>query len=189
MRILRTALACMLAAGLSAAVLHATLTIPTDLPDVTTLATVIVRGRVIDTRAFTEVANGPVTTAVTLSVSEVLKGSADRTITFRAHGGELGRYRQVIVGAPTFAVGDDAYLFLKRASDGALWTVGLGAGVYKVSTASGAAMVNPPLVAGVNATAGAQVARGDARRKPMSTSDFGGIVKLLLASKTSGGAK
>ena len=159
----------------------ATVTIPTDLSDVVALATLIVRGRVVDTRAFTDESNGPVTTAVTVAVSEVLKGRADRVVTFRAHGGDLGRYRQVIVGAPTFSVGDDAYLFLRRAPDGALWTVGMGAGVYKVAMASGTPVVNPPVVAGITATVGAPVMRGDVRRKPMGVGDFSGIVRLLLA--------
>ena len=127
-------------------------------------------------------------TAVTVSVTETLKGSADRAVTFRVHGGELGRYRQLVIGSPTFVVGDDAYLFLKRAPDGLLWTVGMGAGVYKISAMSGPLVVNPPVVAGVTATTGAQVARGDSRRKPMGIGDLSGVVKLLMAAGTGGGA-
>jgi len=160
----------------------ATLSIPTDLPDVVSSATVIVRGRVTDTRAFTDIANGPVMTAVTVAVSDVVKGTADRSVTFRVHGGELGRYRQVAIGAPTFQAGDDAFLFLRRASDGALWPVGMSAGVYKISSGTGSqAVVSPPVVAGVTATLGAQIVRGDARRKPMAVGDFAGVVKMLMA--------
>lgn len=193
MRMRRMVIACGAAVLVLAAALHATVTIPTDLPDVVSIATLIVRGRVVDTRAFTDIANGPVMTAVTVSISDVLKGNADSTLTFRVHGGDLGRYRHVMVGSPTFVVGDEAYLFLKRAPDGVLWTVGMGAGVYKISGASGAAgasravgalVVNPPVVAGVTATAGAQVVRGDSRRKPMGIGDFAGVVKLLMAAKT-----
>ena len=173
-------LACVAAQVLVAPV-HATVTIPTDLPDVVASATLIVRGRVVDVRAFTEIANGPVTTAITASVTDALKGAADRTVTFRVHGGELGRYRQVMIGAPTLAIGDDAYLFLKRAPDGTLWTVGMGAGVYKISAAAGALVVNAPVVAGLTATAGAQIVRGDVRRRPMPVSDFSGVVRLLMA--------
>jgi hypothetical protein len=160
---------------------RATVMIPTDLTDVVSAATLIVRGRVVDTRAFTDIANGPVMTAVTLSVTETLKGRADRVVTFRVHGGELGRYRQITIGAPTFAVGDDAFVFLKRDTGGALWTVGMGAGVYKVSGAAEAPVVNAPVVAGVTATAGAKIERGDRRRKPMAVGDFSGVVKLLMA--------
>ncbi len=186
-RTIRTTVVCaIIGVTLLAAALHATVSIPTDLPDVVASATLIVRGRVVDTRAFTEIANGPVVTAVTVSVTETLKGAPDRAVTFRVHGGELGRYRQMVIGAPTFAAGDDAYLFLKRAPDGLLWTVGMGAGVYKISSVSGPLVVNPPLVAGVTATAGAQVARGDSRRKPMGIGDFSGVVKLLMAAGTGG---
>ena len=183
-------LAVTLAAVLIAPPVRATLTIPTDLADVVSIATVIVRGRVIDTRAFTEMANGPVVTAVTLSIADVLKGNADRTLTFRVHGGDLGRYRQVIIGEPTFVVGDDAYVFLKRASEGALWTVGMSAGVYKITStgATGALMVNPPVVAGVTATVGAQIVRGDVRRNPMGIGDFAGVVKLLMTAAPDRGA-
>lgn len=185
MRSLRRACVAVAIAGLvSSAALQATVMIPTDLPDVTASASLIVRGRVVDTRAFADVANGPVTTAVTLGVSEVLKGTADRSVTFLVHGGELGRYRQVVIGSPTFVAGDDAYVFLRRSADGALWVSGMSAGVYKVSSVDGTAMVNPPVVAGLTATAGAQIARGDSRRKPMRVSDFSGLVKLLMVAGT-----
>lgn len=157
--------------------LQATSTIPTDLPDVVAIATVIVRGRVVDTRAFAEIANGPAITAVTIAVDEVLKGSAGASLTFRVHGGEIGRYRYAVVGSPTFAVGDDAYFFLKRTSAGALWPVGMSAGVYRV-----AGTVRAPIVAGVTATAGAAVRRGDIRRRPMGAGEFGSLVKLLMTT-------
>jgi hypothetical protein len=179
----RAVIAAAAVALMLSAALQATVTIPTDLADVVSLSTVIVRGRVVDTRAFTDVANGPVVTAVTVTVAEVLKGTAESAVTFRVHGGDLGRYRQVMIGAPTFRVGDDAYLFLKRAPDGVLWPVGMGAGVYKISPSapSGPLVVNPPVVAGVTATAGAQIVRGDARRKPMGIGDFASVVRLLMA--------
>lgn len=189
MRMTRAVLAwCAVALVLTAA-LHATVTIPTDLPDVVSMATLIVRGRVVDTRAFADIANGPVMTAVTVSVSDVLKGRADRVVTFRVHGGDLGRYRHVTIGSPTFATDDDVYVFLKRAPDGVLWPVGMGAGVYKISAAgpSRRLVVNPPVVAGITATAGAPVVRGDARRSPMAVSDFAGVVRLLMAARAGAG--
>lgn len=154
--------------------LRATSIIPTDLADAVSSATLIVRGRVVDTRSFADVANGPVMTAVTIATSEVLKGAADTSVTFRVHGGEIGRYRYTVVGAPTFQRGDDAYFFLKRSSTGALWPVGMSAGVYRVNGA-----VQAPLVANVTATAGAPVQRGDARRKPMAPAEFSSLVRML----------
>src|SRR6478672_7847428 len=120
-------------AALAMVPLRATSTIPTDLPDVISTATLIVRGRVVDTRSFTDIANGPVMTAVTVTADEVLKGSAGSSVTFRVHGGEIGRYRYMVIGSPVFAVGDQAYFFLKRTSAGSLWPVGMSAGVYRVS--------------------------------------------------------
>lgn len=164
------------AASLAVMPVRATSAIPTDLTDVTAAAAVIARGRVVDTRSFAEIANGPVMTAVTIAVSAVLKGSADRAVTFRVHGGEIGRYRYTVIDAPTFRVGDEAYFFLKRTSAGALWPVGMSAGVYRVNGA-----VRAPLVAGVTATAGATVQRGDVRRKSMAPGEFEGLVRMLVA--------
>lgn len=164
--------------------LRATSIIPTELADVVSSATLIVRGRVVDTRSFADVANGPVMTAVTIATSEVLKGTADTSVTFRVHGGEIGRYRYTVVGAPTFKRGDDAYFFLKRASTGALWPVGMSAGVYRVR-----GTVQAPLVANVTATAGAPVQRGDARRKPMAPGEFASLVRLLQSGPGTAAAR
>jgi hypothetical protein len=162
-------------AALAIVPLRATTSVPTDLADVTSSATLIVRGRVVDTRAFTEIANGPVMTAVTVTADEVLKGSAAGTVTFRVHGGEIGRYRYRVIGSPVFTVGDQAYFFLKRASSGSLWPVGMSAGVYRVN-----GTVNAPIVPGVTATAGANVQRGDVRRKPMQPAEFASLVRVLM---------
>lgn len=168
-------------AALAVAPLFATSTIPTDLADVVSSATLIVRGRVVDTRSFADTANGPVMTAVTVAVDDVLKGSADASVTFRVHGGEIGRYRYTVIGSPTFAIGDQAYFFLKRSAAGSLWPVGMSAGVYRVTST-----VNAPIVAGVTATAGASVQRGDVRRKPMAPGEFTSLVRMLM--NTSGTA-
>lgn len=165
------------AAALAVVPLRATSTIPTDLADVISTATLIVRGRVVDTRSFSEIANGPVMTAVTITTDEVLKGTAERSVTFRVHGGEIGRYRYTMIGSPTFVVGEQAYFFLKRSSAGSLWPVGMSAGVYRVN-----GTVNAPIVAGVTATVGATVQRGDVRRKPMAPGEFASLVRLLMNS-------
>lgn len=164
------------AAALAVIPLYATTTIPTDLVDAVSSATLIVRGRVVDTRSFTEIANGPVMTAVTITADAVLKGAAESTVTFRVHGGEIGRYRYRVIGSPVFAVGDQAYFFLKRTSAGSLWPVGMSAGVYRVNGAT----VNAPVVAGVTATAGANVQRGDVRRKPMASAEFASLVRVVM---------
>lgn len=174
----RVITACVVAA-LAIVPLRATSTIPTDLADVVSIATLIVRGRVVDTRSFTEIANGPVMTAVTIATGEVIKGTADTSVTFRVHGGEIGRYRYAVIGSPTFAVGDEAYFFLKRTAAGPLWPVGMSAGVYRVAGA-----VNAPIVAGVTATAGANVVRGDIRRKPMASGEFASLVRMLMSASS-----
>jgi hypothetical protein len=52
------------------------------------------------------------------------------------------------------------------------------AGVYRIYPVSGT--VNAPIVAGVTATAGAGVQRGDVRRKPMLPAEFASLVRMLM---------
>lgn len=179
------------AAWLWAASVGATVSVPTDLSDAAQSATVIVRGRVSDVRAFVNASGGPVFTAVTLVVSESLKGPSAAFVTFTVHGGTIGRYESRVIGAPVLAAGEDVFVFLRRASDGGLWPVGMSAGVYKVQGGAVAA----PVVAGVTAPLEGPVLRGDVRRRAVPASDFAGLVRLVLADKTgrtgpvAGGAK
>ena len=120
---------------------------------------------------------GPVLTAVTMAVGETLKGEAGASVTFRVHGGVIGRYESRVIGAPVFAVDDDAYVFLSRARDGAWWPVGMSAGVYKVQRGA----VAPPVVAGVTTATSGPVARGDVRRRVLTPSEFAGVVRPPVA--------
>jgi hypothetical protein len=162
----------------------ATTIAPTDLTEAVTGSQLIVRGRVVDTRSFANEADGAVYTAVTAAVTSTLKGAAEAHVTFLVHGGVIGRYQYKTIGAPQFTVGDDAYLFLRRAR-GQWWPVGMGAGVYRVNSAAGATRgaVHAPVVPGVTATAEAQLQRGDARRKPMATAEFESLVRLVMRTR------
>src|SRR5215471_10979385 len=85
---------------------QATELVPVSFREAVADATLIVRGHVTDVRGIS-LPTG-VESAVTVAVDSVLKGQADDFISVRVPGGTIGRYRYVFVGAPTFAVNDQA---------------------------------------------------------------------------------
>src|SRR6476620_8508633 len=98
---------------LVAPVLHATVLVPAEFREVVQGSELIAYGRVVDTQAQWADGRTRVDTVVTVDVASWLKGGADATVTFKVPGGEMGRYRSVMVGAPVFQRGDEAVLFLK----------------------------------------------------------------------------
>ena len=170
--------------------LGATVVVSTDLTGVIDDSAVIIRGRVTDLRAINDRQVG-VTTIATVSVTSVLKGQANDTVWARVPGGQIGRDKYTMVGAPVLQLGEDAVWFLKRGSGDAWWPVGLSMGVYPVwlNAQTGVATVSPPLVAGRTADAGQQVVRGDTRRQSMPATEFESLVRVLIASQAQGAGK
>lgn len=173
---------------LASVVASATVIVPVDFREAVGEAAVIVRGHVTDVRG-RAIPTG-VESIVTVAVDRVLKGQADDFISVHVPGGIVGRYRYLFVGAPTFVVGEQAVLLLKRGSDNALRIVGLSQGVYPIQTQPGAnqATVAPPPIAPQTATTG-QVVRGDARRRSMSVPEFESLVRLVIAGQAQGGQR
>ena len=103
------------------------------------------------------------------------------TIAFTVPGGQVGRYLNVIPGAPVFAAGDLAVFFLTAQGPRLPVTTGLTQGIYRVQrdAASGAMLVMPP----ISDTAG-RVVRGDVRRKPVSLAAFEGSVRAIARPST-----
>lgn len=159
--------------------LQASTLLPADFRTVVSDATVIVRGRVTDVRAVRSTL-GEVETVATIAVEAVLKGEATSFVSMRVPGGTIGRYRTVMPGAPQVAVGEAGVYLLKRAPGGALWPVGLSAGIYRVTVVGGRAVVAPPVVPGITTTTTGVVTRGDARRRRLPLSEFESIVTLVV---------
>ncbi len=163
--------------------IRATLVVPAEFREVVADAGLIVRGRVTDLRAVT-VPNRGVDTIATVSVEGVIKGQTDAFVSIRVPGGEIGRYRFVMVGAPTFRTGERAVFFLKRGADGTWRPVGLTQGVYRMQPdpVSGLPVVPPPLVAGRNSPRTGPAVRGDPRRRLMPIAEFESLVRLVMLS-------
>lgn len=114
---------------------------------------------------------------VTVEVLKGLKGTAAGEVTLTVPGGEMGRYRNLLPGAPVFARGDLAVLFLTARGPRLPIPTGFTQGIYRVvrDVASGATLVTPPVVE----AAGQPIVRGDRRRKPVSLTAFEGAVRAV----------
>jgi hypothetical protein len=169
---------------LLSATAYATVVIPIEFRELVSAAPVIVHGRVVnlqpqwvDGRRFVE-------TLVTIEAEEYLKGDLGSEVTFTVPGGEIGRVRTVMVGAPTFRVGDELVLFLK--TDGAAVPVifGLSQGVFRVvaDRESGQRLVLPTVLMASGPTP-VTVVRGDPARRPMEVGKFSDSIRQLVNSQ------
>ena len=160
--------------------------IPTEFRDVVSDASLIVRGRVTDVRSVSEPGRG-IESIATVAVESVLKGTANSFVYVRVPGGEVGRRRVVMTGAPQFKAGQRAVFFLRpSAMDSSHRPVGLSLGVYRLQAeaATGRTLVAPPVVAGVTSASRGPVQRGDVRRQMMAVPEFEALVRLVMATPT-----
>jgi len=159
---------------------RATVLIPADLGELSRDALAIARGRVAALDAQWTEDHGTIETIVTLEVESYLKGSLGSTVRFRIPGGELGRFRSIVVGAPEFAVDQRVVVFLGARGPSVPFVLGLNQGVFRVSRAadnSGWFVTSPVLLP---AAAGAvRVVRGDPSRRPVALGDFEQTVRGL----------
>jgi len=173
--------ACVLVTSLASA----TVLVPAEFTEIVGGSEIIAYARVVDVRP--EWADGRrwIDSIVTAEVVSYLKGGSDDTITFKVPGGQLGRYRSVVVGAPVFARGDEAVLFLKTRGDELPDIFGLNQGVFRVrvDTRTGQRMVVPPPVMMTAPGDEAQpITRGALDRRPLAFEAFGARVRAAMAS-------
>jgi hypothetical protein len=170
---------------LTAAPSSATVYLPADFPEMVALSTFVVHARVVDVRSETTSDRRGIVTFVTVDVTQALKGLPGESVTFLVPGGQVGRYERVVVGAPQFDRGDEVVLFLSSRGPSIPYVFGLSQGVYRVSRASGRAVVMPPVVFarhdGGQGGAGAagRVVRGDPARRSLPLEEFAREVRLL----------
>jgi hypothetical protein len=164
---------------------RATILIPADLGELSRDALAIARGRVsaLDTQWTAD--RGTIETIVTLEVESYLKGSLGSTLKFRVPGGELGRFRSIVVGAPEFAIDQRVVVFLGAHGPSVPHVLGLSQGVFRMARAadnSGWLVTSPVFLPATTGTA--RVVRGDPSRRAMALTDFEQTVRGLA-----GGAK
>lgn len=159
----------------------ATVLLPADFATVVRGSDLIVVGAVVDVRARLT-GDRAIESFVTVAVSDTLKGERRSEVTFRVPNGTVGRYRRITVGAPEFAVGDKAVVFLRARSPLGPTLFGLSQGVYRIGEVDGGAVVLPaPLMArGIGAE---RVVRGDPARQPLPLADFVRAVRTAMVAR------
>ena len=120
-------------------------------------------------------------TALTFQVERYLKGDLGRTVTLTVPGGQMGRYRSVMPGAPVFAENDELVLFMVSDVPSAAHLLGLGQGVFRIMTdrASGTRIVVPEILM-LASTGATKVVRGDVTRRPLLLEQFAAAVHSAL---------
>ena len=153
----------------------ATTVVPLSFDKLVSQSSAVVYGRVSDVRSQWTADRRFIESVVSIDVIKDLKGGTGDTVAFTVPGGQVGRYLNVMPGAPVFAAGDLAVFFLTAQGPRLPVTTGLTQGVYRVHRdASGAMLVMPP----ISETAG-RVVRGDVRRKPVPLAAFEGSVRAI----------
>jgi hypothetical protein len=163
-----------------AASADATTVAPLSFEELVNASSAVVYGRVIDVRAQWTADRRFIESVVSVEVIRGMKGAEAETIAFTVPGGQVGRYLNVIPGAPVFAPGDVAVFFLTAHGARMPVTTGLTQGIYRVQrdAVSGALLVAPPVL-----DAAGPIVRGDVRRKPVSLAAFEGSVRAIAGAR------
>jgi hypothetical protein len=175
--VMLSVLAILVAASTSATVL-----LPTDLGELSRSAHSIARGRIVALEPHWTDKHRTVETIVTLEADAYLKGALGETVRFRVPGGELGRYRSIVVGAPQFAIGQLVVVFLGVRGASVPYVLGLSQGVFRlVRDSEGGWLVTPSVI--LPETGGlARSVRGDVARRSMALADFERRVQALAGA-------
>jgi hypothetical protein len=161
--------------------LRATVLVPAEFREVVAGSQIIVYGRVTSVRAEWSDDRRRIDTIVTVTAGTYLKGGPGSIVTLRVPGGQIGRYRNLIIGAPQLQPGEEAVLFLSASGPAVAHIFGLSQGLYrvKVDTRTGQRTVIPPVLM-ADTDAAQTVVRGDGDRRQLSLEEFAAIVRQAL---------
>jgi hypothetical protein len=166
---------------------HATVIVPAEFKEIVGGSELIAHGRVLDVRPEWADGRRRIDSVVTVGVLSWFKGGNGQTLSFVVPGGEIGRYRNVLVGAPVFKEGDEAFVFLKARGDGGMpYVFGLNQGVFRVNAdGRGARQVTSPALM-ATADAPETVRRGAVSRRPVPIDEFGTRIRSVMAVTRAG---
>ena len=167
---------------LAAHELRATVLIPAEFREIVAGSQIIVYGRIAEVRPEWSDDRSRIDTIVSVEVGSYLKGGPGGTVTFRVPGGQIGRYRNVMVGAPSFQTGEEAVLFLSASGPSVAHVFGLSQGVFRVRVdeRTGRRLVIPPVLMAQGNEPQA-VTRGDRSRRQLSLNAFAATVRAAMA--------
>jgi hypothetical protein len=172
-------LLCFLGAALAPSSARATVLVPADLNELAASALAIVHARIVEVRAVTTADRQRVETVVVAQSLDYLKGNLGPTIVFRVPGGQVGAYRTVMIGAPSFAAGEEAVLFFGARGPSLPYLVGFSQGVFRVEVdaRTGARLVTPaPAI-----STGERVKLTRGTRPPVPLETFAAQVRALVS--------
>lgn len=135
--------------------------LPADFSEMVAGSQLIVHGRVVDVRPQMTVGRRSIESVVTIAVVDAIKGTPGGAVTFVVPGGQIGRYRRLVVGAPEFIAGQEVLLFLTAHAPALPMPFGISQGVYRV--------------------AGGTV-RADSSRHPVALADFIRQVRTVVGA-------
>jgi hypothetical protein len=171
--------------ALWSASVQAMVVLPAEFSEMVAKSPLIVHGRVIAVRSLLTGDRRAIESLVTLSVTESLKGEPGATVVLRVPGGQVGRYRRVMVGAPEFEEGDEVIVFLGGHGPAVPMPFGLSQGVYRVTRdRNREVVVTPPPVDG--SPVDGRVTRGDPARRELPVGEFARRVRDLVAGRVAG---
>ena len=165
-----------------APVLRATVLVPAEFREIVTGSQIIVYGRIGEVRPEWSADRRRIDTVVTVEAASYLKGGPGPTVTFRVPGGTIGRYKNVMVGAPEFQTGEEAVLFLNAQGPSVAHIFGLSQGLFRVRVDARTGrrlVIAPVLLAGGDAAR--KVTRGDTARRPLPLETFAATVRAAMA--------
>lgn len=179
--VLLSAVSLCLICGLAVRPARATTVAPLSFEELVRQSSSVVYARVIDVQGQWSDDRRRIDSLVTVAVIKGLKGSATAELTLTVPGGQIGRYLNLMPGAPSFARGDLAVLFLTASGPRLPVTTGFTQGIYRVvrDGASGTPLVTPPVVG----HAGVPIVRGDRRRQPVSLEAFEQAVRAAQEAR------
>jgi hypothetical protein len=167
---------------LFAPALRATVLVPAEFGEIVAGSQVIVYGRISDVHAEWSGDRRAIETVVSLEAASYLKGGPGDVVTFRVPGGQIGRYKNVMVGAPQFQTGEETVLFLRAQGPSVAQIFGLSQGVFRVrvDARTGDRLVVPPVLMRTGETA-ERVVRGAIDRTPLPIEAFAASVRAAMA--------
>jgi hypothetical protein len=163
--------------------LRATVLVPAEFHEIVAGSQIIVYGRVASVRAEWSDDRRRIESIVTVTAGTYLKGGPGSTVTFRVPGGQIGRYRNVMVGAPQFLPGQEAVFFLSAAGPSVAHIFGLSQGLYRVSVdaRTGRRLVVLPVLMSESDQA-QPIVRGDPARRQLSLDEFAATVRQAMSA-------
>src|SRR3954469_4748173 len=162
--------------------LRATVLVPAEFREIVSGSQIIVYGRVSDVHAEYTDDRRQIDTVVSLHAASYLKGGPGAVVTFKVPGGQIGRYKNVIVGAPEFRAGEEAVLCVSAHGHSVAHVFGLNQGVFRVRVdpQTGSRVVLPPVLMAAGEAAEA-VTRGAPDRPPLPLASFAQTVRAAMA--------